>query len=76
MSLKLAGEMLKGTRATYGLEPRCVEVGPLMWDLMSFNMACVDAEHHGVSGAEVTAEVTNPEERVLKKARIFRYVFS
>ncbi|CAK9039615.1 unnamed protein product [Durusdinium trenchii] len=38
------GEMLKGTRATYGLEPRCVEV---------------------------TAEVTNPENKVLKKAGVF-----
>eukprot|EP00439_Symbiodinium_sp_Y106_P014281 s394_g2.t1 len=38
------GEMLKGTRATYGLEPRCVEV---------------------------TAQVTNPEEKVLKKAGVF-----
>lgn len=38
------GEMLKGTRATYGLEPRCVEV---------------------------TATVTNPEDRVLKKAGVF-----
>eukprot|EP00913_Durusdinium_trenchii_P035845 g33542.t1 len=39
-----ASEMLKGTRATYGLEPRCVEV---------------------------TAEVTNPENKVLKKAGVF-----
>mmetsp|Transcript_11465 Transcript_11465/g.21674 ORF Transcript_11465/g.21674 Transcript_11465/m.21674 type:complete len:244 (+) Transcript_11465:51-782(+) len=38
------GEMLKGTRATYGLEPRCVEV---------------------------TAEVTNPENRNLEKAGVF-----
>ncbi|CAL1155357.1 unnamed protein product [Cladocopium goreaui] len=40
----VVGEMLKGTRATYGLEPRCVEV---------------------------TATVTNPEDRVLKKAGVF-----
>ncbi|CAJ1341774.1 unnamed protein product [Effrenium voratum] len=41
---RVPGEMLKGTRATYGLEPRCVLV---------------------------TATVTNPEEKVLKKAGVF-----